>query len=124
MVDLNELACVSSAAAIALDNLYLGRDADYSSIERLSLSLREYHKGAVSDDPTMTRVLYDTLKQFSNREIKEADDFMMKTSLLLMEISNSRTLPKERLALLRDYCVELSRASMTYAEDYKKYLVA
>ena len=102
---------LANEVAISFDNAYSSREVDYSSIDSLSSQLKE---DIGKMNPTATIVLHQALQKFSDREIRYVDDLIMKVSLLSKEMSHARELPKERLGLLRDFCVNLSRISATY----------
>ena len=117
----SRLAFLASVVSIQIDTKHAGEDkrVDYTPVYKLA----SYLAGVVSDKkriPSTTVVLTNVIKKQSDREIKSVDDLMLKVSLAAQELYSIQSLPRERLAALRTFCVDLSKEAGSWAVQYRR----
>jgi len=117
----SRLAFLASVVSIQIDTKHAGEEerVDYTPVYKLA----SYLAGVVSDKkrtPPTTVVLTNVMKKHSDREIDSVDNLMLKVSLAAQELYSVQSLPKERLAALRTFCVDLSKEAGSWAMQYGK----
>ena len=123
----SRLAFLTSAVSIEIDTKHAGEEekVNYAPVYKLASYLAE----VVSDKkrrPSTTVVLTNVIKKHSDREIKSVDDLMLEVSSTAQELYSVQSLPRERLAALRTFCVDLSKETGSWAMQYgrRRRLVA
>lgn len=111
------LAGLACSAAIDLDNLSLGRETDKYCLQKL-VELFEKNKVDESEIesiiPDVSFPLLRAMEKYYNKKFKHIREYTSAMNLLYHEMSSFDWLPKERIAKLRDFSVDLSRQFSAY----------
>jgi hypothetical protein len=113
-MSIGDLYREASKASIAIDNHLLNRatSEEYQTIQNLSNRLYKISKEQdFSDLMIMAKTIWPNRKDW---EGKGWEDVKLQTSLLKMDLSTLKDLPKERQESLRDTCVRLSKEHLYY----------
>jgi len=68
-------------------------------------------------------VLFNALREYSDRKLSNYDDVAMKTALLALELKSARNLPEERARDLVDICQALWRTTISECESYRNQAI-
>ena len=124
-ISLSLLACET---AVDLDNASSGRIADYSSTKKLAEILKNESQARYMPPCTST-VLYEALKDYQSvQDTKRpigADNLLVQVRLVSQELEKAEELSAERLKILTNFCVALSRTTRDFhQEKCRRSLVA
>jgi hypothetical protein len=121
--DCEALSNIASDSALYLDLISLGkeeklRDSDYKTLDKLAAYLKENMIGADYIAPNGILILGDAVNKMreksNEKKLEFVDDVKYYSALAAMELVNFRKANKERLGVLRDYCVNLSKAARSH----------
>jgi hypothetical protein len=127
--DLFDMACLACDAALELDNLVRAKESNLSSFYRLRdvLSRQLAAAGSSIEERCMNvsfPLWYAMTQGQPKDERRDVESHYLELRLLVGELRDVEILPVERIEMLRDLCVELSRRYAAEQPPYMDRLVA
>lgn len=115
-----DLASMASNAAIALDNLVLGRIPDVASIKQLADSLSDHLKSKGEMDLTTAVALRHAIMKVNHAERSQTVPELLSNAGELVQrlsrvVADGESIAPEEIKSLRSLCVALSRTSVALA---------